>query len=451
MLPQAAGTTRVAATGDSILTRRLSAIQRPEFLELVGLLRGADVAFTNLEMVFPGPDRQPGATYHGTHLGVDPELLDEFGWLGFDVYGMANNHATDYGTNGLTASLAELSSRGMLFAGAGQTLREARRPVYLQTPSARVALIAATSSNARLSVAADPGDGDRGRPGVAPVRVGKTYFIREDHFGDLRSIIAETGLDVKATGTTAPGIFLPYPDRNIWDAPPPGGFAVESVHFAPDETSHITTTARQRDIDALTDVVDEARRQADLVFVALHCHEGDGGRWNTETPAEFLAPLAHALIDAGAHAIFGSGPHMLRGVEIYRGRPICYSLGNFIFTLETIGAFPVEVYEQLGLPPTSSAADLYDEITGYATERRFWETVVPSFDFAADGRLVSAELVPVTLGHGQPRARRGCPGLASESDGHAILERLAALSKPFGTHLEITSAGGRVSGRIAVS
>jgi poly-gamma-glutamate synthesis protein (capsule biosynthesis protein) len=141
---------------------------------------------------------------------------------------------------------------------------------------------------------------------------------------------------------------------------------------------------------------------------------------------------------------------MLRGIEIYRDRPICYSLGNFIFTLETIGSFPVEVYEQLGMPATSTSADLYDTITGYSAEKRFWETVVPSFDFA-DGRLVSAELVPVTLGHGQPRSHRGCPVLASEDDGHAILGRLATLSKPFGTQIEITSADDRACGRIAVS
>jgi poly-gamma-glutamate capsule biosynthesis protein CapA/YwtB (metallophosphatase superfamily) len=450
MVSPDAGTTRVVATGDSILTRRLSAIRRPDFLALVDLLRSADVAYTNLEMVFPGPGRTPGATYHGTHLGIDPELLDEFSWLGFDVYGMANNHATDYGTNGLAASLSALRSRGMPFAGAGPTLRAARSPVYLQTPSARVALVAAGSSNARLSVAADPGAGDAGRPGIAPVRLRKTHHVRQDRFADLRSILAETGVDVKATGTTAPGIFLPYPDRNVWDAPPPGGFAVEGVHFAPDQASHISTTALQRDVEALVDVVDEARRQADLVFVALHCHEGDGGRWNTETPAEFLSPLAHALIDAGAHAVIGSGPHMLRGVEIYRDRPICYSLGNFIFTLETIASFPLEVYEQVGLPATSTAADLYDVITGYATEKRFWESVVPCFEFA-EGRLVSAELIPVTLGHGQPRSRRGCPALAGESDGRAILERLSALSEPFGTRIEVASSDGRVSGRLVTS
>lgn len=441
-------TTRLVATGDSILTRRLSALRSSEFTGLVDMVRGADVSYTNLETVFPGAGRMPAATYHGSHMGVDPELLDEFGWFGFDVYGLANNHATDYGTNGLAATIAQLRARAMPFAGVGHTLREARRPVYLQTPGARVALISAGSSNARLSVAADPGDGDVGRPGMAPVRLRKTHYLQADRFDTLRSILADAGVDVRATGTTAPGIMLPYPDRNVWDNPPAGGFAVEGVHFAPDTTSHIHTAALDRDVAALVAAVDEARRQADLVFVALHCHEGVDGRWNTDTPAEFLRPLAHALIDAGAHAVLGSGPHMLRGMELYRNRPICYSLGNFIFTLETIAAFPVEVYEQIGMPLDSTATDFYDRITGYATERRFWETVVPRFDFA-DGELVATELVPVTLGFGLPRSRRGCPVLADEPAGRSILERVAALSEPFDTRIEMSTSHGRAVGRLA--
>lgn len=439
--------TTFVATGDSILTRRLSPITRDGFTRLVDLVRHADVAYTNVEMVFPGADRTPGATYHGTHLGVEPELLDEFPWLGFDVYGLANNHAADYGPNGLAASMAQLNARGMPFAGVGHTLREARKPVYVQTRSARVALISAGSSNARLALAADAGDGDVGRPGMAPIRLNRTHFIRQDRFDDLRAIIAESGVDTQPKGTTAPGIFLPYPDRNVWDGPPPGGFAVEGVHFAPGATSHIETAALQRDVDALIDVVDEARRQADLVFVALHCHEGTNGRWNSDTPAEFLRPLAHSLIDAGAHAVVGSGPHMLRGVELYRGKPICYSLGNFIFTLETTASFPLEVYEQVGMPPISTTADLYDRITGYATEKRFWQTVVPRFEFA-DGELVASELVPVTLGHGQPRGQRGCPVLADEPDAKEILDRLGELSRPFDTRIEVVQHDDRITGRL---
>ncbi|MCG7205126.1 CapA family protein [Streptomyces arenae] len=444
-------TTRLVATGDSILTRRLSAIRTPGFTEVVERVRAADVSFTNLEMVFPGAGRMPSTTFHGTHVGVDPALLDEFGWFGFDLYGMANNHATDYGTNGLAASIAELNKRGMVFAGVGHTLREALRPVYFQTARGRVALISAGSSNARLSIAADPGEGDIGRPGMAPVRLQKTHYIAQEKFELLRDILAEAGVNVAATGTTAPGISFPYPDMNVYDRPPADGFAVEGVHFAPDARSHIHTGALERDVDALVDVVAEAKKQADLVFVALHCHEGVDGRWNTEVGAEFLRPLAHKLIDAGANAILGSGPHMLRGMELYRNRPICYSLGNFIFTLETMDSFPVEVYEQQGMPLNSTAADLYDRVTGYATERRFWESVVAEFAFDDDGDLAGCELVPVTSGFGAPRSQRGCPVQADENDSLRILEHLDGLSRPFDTRIERVKHDDRTVGRLVAT
>jgi poly-gamma-glutamate capsule biosynthesis protein CapA/YwtB (metallophosphatase superfamily) len=436
----------VLATGDAIVTHRVSANRDPNFTRLVELVRATDVSISNVEMVFPGEDRHPSTTMHGTPLGVDPELLTELQWFGFDLYGMANNHATDYGTDGLVGSLEQLERRGMPYAGAGKTLRQARAPRYLDTPAGRVAFVAAGSSNSRLALAADAGIEDAGRPGIAPIRLRRTHYIDSTRLGELQDILSEAGVDVTARGTTAPGIHFPYPDKNIYDPPLPGGFAVDSVQFAASDKPRIQTDALETDVEAILSVVDEARRQADLVVVALHCHEGMQGRWNSETPAEFLQPLAHRLIDSGAHAVVGHGPHMLRGVEIYNGRPICYSLGNFIFNLEAIRAFPVEVYQQQGMPPNSSTADLYDRVSGYRDEPRFWESVAARFIFE-DGKLAATELHPVTLGRDQPRSRRGCPRFASDEDGARILERLAELSKPLGGDVRVERVGSRLIGR----
>jgi len=441
-------TVSVLATGDAILTHRISANPDAGFCELVALLRATDVTITNVEMVFPGRGRKPSTTMHGIPLGVEPELLSEFEWLGINLYGLANNHATDYGTDGLLASIEQLEKRQLPYAGVGRTLREARQPRYFDTPGGRVAFIAAGSSNARLSAAADPGIGDVGRPGIAPLRVQKTYYIRQERFAELRNILSETGVNISASGTTAPGIHFPYPDKNVYDPPPPGGFAVEGVHFAADAQPRVQTDALTRDVEALLSVVREATRQADLVFVGLHCHEGIQGRWNNDVPAEFLRPLAHKLIDAGAHGVIAHGPHMLRGVELYNGRPICYSLGNFIFNLEVMSAFPIEVYEQQGMPLSSTTADLFDVVTGYAAEPRFWESVVARF-FYENGVLASTELHPITLGRSEPRSRRGCPSLANADDAVRILRRLNDLSAPFGARVKIERSGDRHFGRIA--
>ena len=135
----------VLATGDSILTQRISANPDADFLALVELLRNADVTITNVEMVFPGRGRMASTTMHGIPLGAEPELLSEFEWLGIDIYGMAQNHATDYGVAGLVSSIEALEARGLTYAGVGRTLSEARAPRYFSAPGCRVAYIAAGS------------------------------------------------------------------------------------------------------------------------------------------------------------------------------------------------------------------------------------------------------------------------------------------------------------------
>jgi len=439
--------TRILATGDAMLTQRISTNPDPDFSGLVEEIRGSDVAITNVEMVFPGRGRIASTTMHGIPCGADPHVLSELEWMGIDLYGMAHNHATDYGVTGLVASLEALEARGLTYAGAGRTLREARAPRYFNAPGCRVAYVAAGSSNARLNLAADPSVGDAGRPGIAPLRVQKTHFIEHQQFEVLRAILADAGVNVAATGTTAPGIHFPYPDRNVYDGPPEGGFAVEGVNFAPAAASTILTEVLERDIQALEASVHEASRQADLVFVGLHCHEGIQGRWNTEIPAEFMQRVAHRLIDAGAHGIFAHGPHMLRGVELYKQRPICYSLGNFIFNVESFESFPLEVYEQQGMPLTSTTADLFDVVKGYERQPLFWESVVARFTYE-DGVLVDSELLPITLGREAPRGRRGCPGLASADAGEKILSRLSTLSKPFGTEISFDIVQGRCVGKL---
>src|SRR5262249_21692918 len=83
------------------------------------------------------------------------------------------------------------------------------------------------------------------------------------------------------------------------------------------------------DPEAVRRDVAAARAQADIVIVAMH-----SGNEYTAPPNPTQRDLAYAAIDAGAALVLGAHPHVLQGIELYRGAPIVYSLGNFVFDLD---------------------------------------------------------------------------------------------------------------------
>jgi poly-gamma-glutamate synthesis protein (capsule biosynthesis protein) len=148
------------------------------------------------------------------------------------------------------------------------------------------------------------------------------------------------------------------------------------------------------------------------------------------------------MIDAGADAFVGHGPHYLTGIEIYEGKPIMYSLGDFVFQNETLLRLPYDNYDGYDLGEVSgawvadfNAARYRNETTGFPVRPEIWESVVamPTFD---GERLVSFELHPITLGFGQPASVRGRPMLADRELGRKIIQALVDASAPHGTTID---------------
>ena len=69
-----------------------------------------------------------------------------------------------------------------------------------------------------------------------------------------------------------------------------------------------------------------ANNDSDLIVAYLHF-----GNEYSNSPNENQVKIAHELIDYGADVVVGSHPHVTQGIEMYNGKPIFYSLGNFIF------------------------------------------------------------------------------------------------------------------------
>lgn len=435
-----------AATGDSIITRKVSTRKGPDFSGLVDLVRSADAAFTNLEIMTPRRPWVPSSEYGGMHLAAPPFILDELRWMGFNLFNVANNHAIDYTFQGLVDTLDELERRNMVYAGGGRTLGEARSPGYLETPAGRVALIGAASSFMTGALAAENRTDVGGRPGINPLRFDTDYVLDAGRLAWIKEI--DEVLGTQATAQRRREFGLLVEDR-------PGTYLFLGRHFAEGDQPGVRTRPQARDLEEIARWIAEARRQADLVVVSLHAHEGQNGDSNSDEPADFIVEAARRWIDAGADVFVGHGPHMLRAMEIYKGKPIFYSLGNFMFMFETVLRLPSEMYERHDLRPEATPSAVYDiwsahedgSPKGFHTDPRFWESVVPVCRFAG-GRVTSIELHPVTLGLGQPRTRRGEPGLAQAADGEKVLNQLAELSAPFGTGIRIEKRGERVVGLV---
>lgn len=153
---------------------------------------------------------------------------------------------------------------------------------------------------------------------------------------------------VRRTAGQAVG-FVAFTDNQAdWDAGP----ATPGVHFVP--------IARPgQPVQELLALVERLRSRVQVLVVSAHW----GGNWGSDPPAQHRV-LARGLIEAGADVVFGHSPHIARGVEVYRNRPVIYGAGDFIddyavdpderndqsfiFLLETDGATP----QRLRLYPT---------------------------------------------------------------------------------------------------
>ncbi len=419
----AAADVTVALTGDSIITRRLSVYQEPAFTGLIDLLRKADVAFTNLETLFHDFEAWPAHESGGTWMRSEPSLAKELTWAGFDIVSRANNHAGDFGPGGAQLTSKYVREVGLVEAGVGTSLAEAREARFLESPRARVALISAASTFPAHSRAGNTRGDMPARPGLSPLRYTTTTTVSTQRMAELRATWAEINGRPAPTGDT-----LNFFGRQFTAGANPG----------------VRTEPHAGDMADLGRVVKSASTLADLVIVSLHCHESGRDR---SVPADFIVTFARAMIDAGADMFVGHGPHVLRGVEIYKGKPIFYSLANFIFQNETLVRFPEDSYEEYALDDAAQPNDYlnrrYDnDRRSFPADRDYWDSVVATTRWQGR-RLTGVMLHPITLGFGLPRGDRGRPLLAAGDDAQRILDAVAERSKTFGTRLRIE--GGTAS------
>ncbi len=181
---------------------------------------------------------------------------------------------------------------------------------------------------------------------------------------------------------------------------------------------------------------------ADWVMFSFHCgYKGP----SPDYPVDHLVQCAHEAIDAGADVFIGHGPHRDQGIEIYRGKPIFYSIGDFILQNDTPELQPASSYDRFGLGWNHTPADFYftrsrDETIGQDVHKENWQSFVAEVVWA-QRQLKEIRLHPIDLGMGLPMGQRGRPVLAEGATTKEILERLRRCSEPFGTTIELAPDG----------
>ena len=240
-------TLTIAMVGDVMMGTTYPTVQLPAndgrdiFKDAAHLLKRADLTVGNLEgALCDGGKSTKGSGPNSWSFRMPTRFAPRLKEVGFDYMSMANNHANDFGQEGIESTERCLKEQGILFSGIE---------------------------------------------------------------GRIESAVIERG--GKKIGLCAFG--------------------------------HNSYTLKHTDLTVVGRIVDKLVKECDLVVVSFH--GGAEGRTQSHLPQGSetflgenrgsLRQLAHFCIDHGADVVYGHGPHVVRAMEVYKGRFIAYSLGNF--------------------------------------------------------------------------------------------------------------------------
>ncbi len=235
--------------------------------------------------------------------------------MGFDMVGRANNHAMDWGLEGMRETARHLDDAGLVYAGSGDTAAQARAPAYYESSKGRIALVSFATTFRPTSEAMPPHGTAPGRAGLSAVHLGLKMHVHESAMRALATA------DCTMHQRSCAGV--------------PKTLTLAGASYVLDDHDFNEFVVDQGDLAEIGRAIREARQHADLVVVAVHSHECS---WDCEmrkepmVPGAFLKDIAHGAIDAGADVFAATGIHNLGPIEIYRDRPIFYGLSNFFWS-----------------------------------------------------------------------------------------------------------------------
>ena len=240
---------------------------KPEtmFDHVIDVLHSGDIVFANCDQTYSDKGYNPS---RGLADASGPRNIPALIHASLDVVSLANNHTLDWGYDNLLDTLERLSKTEIKVVGVGKNLAEVRLPIIKESKGNRVGFLAYGC------IGPDGYEAWEDKPGYAPMRAWTIY--------------------------------------DKWD-------------YQPGTPPQIVTLAYKDDLAAMEEDVRKLKSQVDVVMVSFHW----GLHFQHAVIPMYEFEVAHAAIDAGADIIIGGHAHILKGIEVYKGKVIFHAMNNF--------------------------------------------------------------------------------------------------------------------------
>ncbi len=435
---------RLVVGGDALFSGgNLAERLDPNLLEA---LADCDAAFANAEFICPVRTTPPAPRRFMTAVGF--EAVEELTSIGIKLLSFANNHTGDFGPQGVIDTIEACEERGIMHSGIGRSLEEARMAQFLDHRNGRIAVVSTSTTRSAEFAASTAGTGIPARAGLNPLRWGRAYVLPEAEFQQIRKIDEMLGIAAGRKEVMQVEVMNDPGENRI----PFGSVFEGSLQFERGEQAHTRYYVNEKDASAIIENIRDAANRAEHVLLSLHAHEGTEENWYSPRPAPFIEEFARRAIDAGATAVIGHGPHMLRGIEFYKGKPIFYSLGSLMMEFEAgMQRMTPEMYETYGftkdaLPShlhMSRARDKAGDTIGFYADARFSKSALAILDIGEGG--IRVRLLPLDLDLNRKRpSERGLPACAAPELAREIASDIAKMSEGYGTVVRYNETDGLI-------
>lgn len=440
------GTYTVTAVGDVLIQEPMAKMMSPELLEV---LCGADTTVGNLESYIVDEVTWPHR--FGNNVAPKSQARD-YADMCFDM--MASGEGGD-GPESMISSIRLLDEVGIKVAGYGPNLNTARRPVFQHLKQGRAGLLVAypvpdRGAGSRDDIArGSAGDGFSAGSswGLNPLRMTVWHTVTPEQMQDLKRV-RDSIVERRHQPDVSRPIRVPpdepdrvqlFADMRFVVGPEPGEYRYE-----------LNEQDRRGNILSMR----QGKQYADFMMFSMHVHQNRyafQAYSNDNYPTQYLIDLARDMVDNGMDMYIGHGNHTMQGIEIYKGRPIFYNLGNMSVHRWGYDHFDFSATPTWPRTTMEAGEESSQWLQGPANQRAYIAQVRYE-----DGVLEEITIYPVDLGGApgpdrRPWSRTDVPMTPSPELARDILTEIQTYSEPFGTEISIeTDEIGRVVGVIRI-